>query len=130
MKWSEWPMAAWMSVTTCGQTLYPARAGADTREMRAITLLIAAVTVFLLPVPAAASTAPTDPWACWFPPSPGSGWSLTNYRFHTCAQCEAAGEEGVDDGDWAAYRCAWVPIGLDGDYFLFLPSETARAAAR
>ncbi|MBB4905981.1 hypothetical protein [Actinophytocola algeriensis] len=124
-----------MFVTTCGRIFYPARSGADTREMRTITLLIAAVTVFLLPVPAGGITAPadspaaTDPWACWFPPSPGSGWSMTIHRFHTCAQCETAGAAGVSNGEWTAYRCAWVPIGLDGDYFLFLPSDTARAAA-
>jgi hypothetical protein len=102
--------------------------------MRALTLLVATVAALLLPVPIAAAapvTAPaTDPFACWIPPSP-SQWRLTHNQYSTCQQCETAGAAGVSRGDWAAYRCAWVPIGLDGAYFLFLPATqpAARVAA-
>lgn len=96
--------------------------------MRAFTLLVAAVAAFSLSMPAAAAAPAADdpdPWACWFAPSPGSGWSLSPHGYPTCDWCEAAGEAGVERGDWEAFRCAFVPIGLDGDYFIFLPTEPA-----
>ncbi|OLF07055.1 hypothetical protein [Actinophytocola xanthii] len=96
--------------------------------MRALTLVLAAVAAVLLPVPTAAATtasaARTDFPPCWFAPSPGSGWTMTNHRFFSCEECEAAGAAGVANGRWPAYRCAWVPIGLDIEYFVFVPTAT------
>jgi len=97
--------------------------------MRALTLLVAAMAALLLPVPTAGAT--TTPAAtgdfplCWPAPSPGSGWAWTTHRFHSCQQCETAGAAGVERGDWARYYCGFVPIGLDGDYYIFVP-ETER----
>jgi hypothetical protein len=28
----------------------------------------------------------------------------------------------VTRGDWEKYLCAFVPIGLDGEYFIFVPA--------
>lgn len=106
--------------------------------MRTPTLPALLLTVLLLPVsaagataaaPAGSTSATTDPFLCWFAPRPGSGWTTTNRGFSTCAQCETVGAAGVSGGDRDAYRCVFVPIGLDGDYFLFLPDGTRRTAA-
>jgi hypothetical protein len=98
--------------------------------MRALTLLVTAAAAFVLPVPTATATPAATPAAfdrdpfpfpCFFAPSPGSGWVPVASGFSACAPCETAGEAGVSKGDWAAYHCAFVPIGLDGSYWLFVP---------
>ncbi|WP_199443483.1 hypothetical protein [Umezawaea beigongshangensis] len=106
--------------------------------MRTPTVLATVLATLLLsaPVATAAAAAPVetppvgaDPSHCWFAPPPGSGWTTTTRRFSTCARCETAGAAGVSRGDRDAYRCAFVPVGLDGDFSPFLPDGTRRTAA-
>lgn len=103
--------------------------------MRALTLLMAAAAALVLSAPSAAATTPAVadgdpfPFPCFFAPSPGSGWVAVSSGYSTCARCETAGEAGVSRGDWEQYHCAFVPIGLDGSYWLFVPETARRAAA-
>jgi hypothetical protein len=95
--------------------------------MRALTLLVTAAAALVLPIPAAGATTPAataNPPLCWFAPSPGTGWTITTHWYHSCQQCETAGAAGLSRGDWEAYICGFVPIGLDGEYFIFVPEAT------
>src|SRR5688500_13365992 len=104
--------------------------------MRTSTLLATVLTVVLLPVAgatavatAATPSATTPTYPCWFPPAPGTGWTMNPYGYYTCQQCETAGAAGVSRGDWDDYRCAFVSQVLDGDFHLFLPDGSRRTAA-
>lgn len=97
--------------------------------MRGLSLILAAVLVSLpisvTPAVAAPAAAPVcaedDPFPfCWFPGGPG--WNRVNRQHHDCAECRAAGDEGVLDGEWPEYRCGYFPVGLDVVYYLYVPA--------
>lgn len=95
--------------------------------MRGLLLILAVVLTTLSisanPAPAAAAPgcAADDPFPfCWFPGGPG--WNRVTWQHHDCADCRAAGDEGVLAGEWPEYRCGYFPVGLDVVYYLYVPA--------
>lgn len=86
---------------------------------RAAALTLAGLFAFAVPGTATATTTTTAAAVCW-PAQPPGGYERLPTQYWSCGQCDEAGAAGVTRGDWRAYFCRTVPVGIDFVHHLYV----------